>query len=276
MPSEELEFLYRILATIKSYLEDFIIIGGFGSLLYQFHEKASSTLPFPLVTYDIDIAAGRKVPIRGDKSVHQLLLEAGLKEELTGSFRPPVAKYIFEDRTPSLYYVEFLTPLSGSENKRNGRSDGTHIIQLKLSAQKLRYLNLLFQDTWRVNTASIPALEKYVNLPVRIPHPNMFIMQKILISGRRPRDSRSKDFAYIYLTLTCFRRDLELLAHEYSVLLNNRVWKKWYRDFIRLSRQIFNTPDSDGPVEASSILNNVTPAMISAVAMRFINNCPNI
>jgi hypothetical protein len=276
MISEELDFFYSVLSTIKSYLGDFIIIGGFSCLLYQFHERARSVLPSYLITYDVDVAAGSRVPIRGGKLVHQLLLEAGLREQLSGSLNPPVAKYFLGNREPSLYYVEFLTPLSGSENKRSGEPDGTRLIQAELSAQKLRYLDLLFKDPWLVDTVSIRGLEKQPSLVLRIPHPNMFIMQKILISRRRPPQLRRKDFAYVYMALTPFRRDLECLAHEYEGLINNKLWRKWYADFIRLSREIFGTPDSEGPIEGSKVLDKVAPSMISPAVMRFINNCPTI
>jgi hypothetical protein len=201
-------------------------------------------------------------------------LEIGLEEEYTGNCTPPMVKYFPKDKTPSMY-VEFLTPLHGSENKR-GVSDVTQKIQPDLSAQKLRFLDLLLTEPWEIGTSSVPALRKRPKLGVRIPHPSMFIMQKILISGRRTDKSRAKDFAYIYQVLSFFREHWETLAKEYEILIDNPEWKRWYKRFIRMSTELFGTPQKDGPIEASRIIVQATPVMISAGVNRFINACPNI
>jgi hypothetical protein len=277
MRSEELEFLYRVLSAVKLYLDEFLIIGGFASLLYQFHDLAKPASLPSLITYDLDIATSEEIPVRDDTLVHELLLETGLKEELAGAFDPPLAKYLLRDETPLLYYVEFHTPLSGSENTRSGRPDSTKLVQPKLSAQKLRHLDLLFQGTWTVSTSSIPALQQYPKLVIRIPHPSMFIMQKILISKKRQPKNRVKDFAYIYLTLTFFRNDLKSLSRAYQTLLeDNELWRKWYLDYTRLLEELFRTPNSIGPVEASLVFDRVTPDMIWAVVERFSSNFPEI
>jgi len=274
MIPEEIEFLYRVLSAIRPNLKDFVLVGGFASYLYQFHDRAKPTNLSPLLTYDIDLASGGKIPVRGGKSVHQSLSEIGLKEEFTGNCTPPLVRYFPKDKKPSLY-VEFLTPLYGSEVKR-GVSDITENIQPDLSAEKLRFLDLLLKNPWEMNTSSVPAFNKYPKLVVKIPRPSMFIMQKILIFRRRTNKSRPKDFAYIYQILAYLREDLEVIAKEYKVLIDNPEWKKWYKRFIRLSKEIFGTPQGDGPIGASEILVQATPEMIFAVVNRFINSCPNI
>ena len=274
MIPEEIKFLYRVLSAIRPNLKDFVLVGGFASYLYQFHDRAKPTNLSSLLTYDIDLASGGKIRVRGGKSVHQSLSEIGLKEEFTGNCSPPLVKYFPKDRKPPIY-VEFLTPLHGSEIKR-GVSDITENIQSDLSAQKLRFLDLLLKNPWEINTSSVPAFNKYSNLVVKVPHPSMFIMQKIMISERRTGKSRPKDFAYIYQTLAYLRDDSEILAKEYKVLIDNPEWKKWYKKFIRLSEEIFGTSQRDGPIEASKILIQATPEMIFAAVNRFINSCPNI
>ena len=274
MRAEETQFLYQVLSAIRLNLEDFVLVGGFASFLYQFHERAKPVGVSPLLTYDIDLASRGRVSVRGGKSVHKLLLEIGLEEEYTGNCTPPMVKYVPKDKTPSMY-VEFLTPLHGSENKR-GASDVTQKIQPDLSAQKLRFLDLLLKNPWTMNTSSVPGLGKSPNLVVKIPHPSMFIMQKILISGRRTDKSRAKDFAYIYQVLGFFREDWETLAKEYEVLIDDLEGKRWYKRFIRLSNELFGTPQKHGPIEASRIIVQVTPEMISAAVNRFMSGCPNI
>jgi hypothetical protein len=271
---EEIDFFYRVLSAIRFNLTDFVLVGGFASYLYQFHERAKPTDLSALFTYDIDLASAEKISVRGGKSVHQSLLEMDLEEEFTGNCTPPLVKYFPKDRKPSMY-VEFLTPLRGSETKR-GVPDITQNIQPDLSAQKLRFLDLLLKNPWTMNTSSVPGLGKHPRLVVKIPHPGMFIMQKILISERRPGKNRPKDLAYIYQTLSYLREDLELIAKEYKILIDNPEWKKWYRRFIRLSKEIFASTEGDGPIGASEILVRATPEMIFAAVNRFIDSCPKI
>jgi hypothetical protein len=271
---EEIQFFYRVLSAIRFNLTDFVLVGGFASYLYQFHDRSKPTDLSPLLTYDIDLASAEKISIRGGKSVHQSLSEIGLEQEFTGNCTPPLVKYFPKGRKPSMY-VEFLTPLRGSETKQ-GVPDITQNIQRDLSAQKLRFLDLLLKGPWKMSTSSVPAFIKRPKLVVRIPHPGMFIMQKILISERRTGRSRPKDFAYIYQTLSYLREDLEAIAKEYKILIDNPEWKKWYRRFIRLSKEIFGTSEGEGPVGASEILARATPEMIFAVVNRFIDSCPKI
>ena len=89
---EEIEFLYRVLSAIRFNLKDFVLVGGFASYLYQFHERAKPTALSPLLTYDIDLASAGKISVRGGKSVHQSLSEIGLEKEFTGNCIPPLVK----------------------------------------------------------------------------------------------------------------------------------------------------------------------------------------
>jgi len=89
MKAEETKFLYKVLSAIRRNLEDFVLVGGFASFLYQFHEHAKPIGVSPLLTYDIDLASGGKVSVRGGKTVHQSLSEIELIEEFTGTFTSP-------------------------------------------------------------------------------------------------------------------------------------------------------------------------------------------
>ena len=273
---DEMQFLYRVLDTIQAYLQDIILIGGFASLLYRFHEEATQVDSHYLITYDVDLAAEGKIHIRGDNSIHDLLEKAGFECKLLGNFEEPIVKYYPTEIKESKYYVEFLSPLSGSGTKRNGKPDLIETIQKDLSAQKLRYLDLLMKNTSKVHTSSISDLQEQPDLIVRIPDPSMYIMQKILILKERGPTDRNKEYAYIYQTLTCFRKHLKSLARRYAVLITNQDWKRWYFNFLRLSHDLFRKPESDGSLEAAKILDDVTPKMVSAVVMNFIRNCPKI
>ena len=272
----EIQFLYQVLSNIQPYLQEIILVGGFASLLYRFHEAADLVDIPVLITYDVDLASGGEVPIRGEKSIHTSLEEAGLRCELEGNYEKPIVKYYPIEKTDLAYYVEFLAPLFGSGMRRDGEPDFIQEIQENLSAQKLRYLDLLIQNNWTVDTTSVPGLQDDPNLVVRVPHPCMYIMQKVLTLQKRPRTARNKDFAYIYQTLTYFRNSLQSLARQYEELITNPVWKKWYIKFVKLTREFFYSPQEEGPTEGSQILEDVTPEMISAAVMNFISSCPKI
>ena len=62
---EEIEFLYRVLSAIRFNLEDFVLVGGFASYFYQFHDRAKPTGLSSLLTYDIDLASAGKLSLFG-------------------------------------------------------------------------------------------------------------------------------------------------------------------------------------------------------------------
>jgi len=54
------------------------------------------------------------------------------------------------------YTVEFLTPMTGAAVRRSGRAAVTSNIQEGITAQRLRYLDLLLDSPWRVSLLSGP------------------------------------------------------------------------------------------------------------------------
>ncbi len=102
------------------------------------------------------------------------------------------------------------------------------------------------------------------------------VMQKVLTLQERKRSDRIKDYAYMYLTLFFFRKNLKRLTSQYANLIIKSEWKKWYARFFRLLNEKFLFPESEGSIEAAQILNDVTPEMVSAAVMSFIDECPEI
>jgi hypothetical protein len=117
------------------------------------------------------------------------------------------------------YMVEFLTPMTGASVSRSGRALATTDIQAGVTAQRLRYLDLLLESPWRVPLAGLPGIpDATTTIEVRLPHPGFFIVQKILISEERNRqDKRPKDMAYVYQVVSLFRRELIALAEEVRI-----------------------------------------------------------
>jgi hypothetical protein len=48
MKADKTGFLYKVLSAIRQNLEDFVLVGGFASFLYQFHERAIRSQLGPL------------------------------------------------------------------------------------------------------------------------------------------------------------------------------------------------------------------------------------
>ena len=80
----------------------------------------------------------------------------------------------------------------------------------------------------------------------------------------------------MYLTISCLRKNLERLTRQYANLIVKSEWKKWYVRFVRLLKEKFLFQESEGSLEASQILDDVTPEMVSAAVMSFIDECPEI
>jgi hypothetical protein len=81
----------------------------------------------------------------------------------------------------------------------------------ELSAQKLRYIELLLAALWKieVNLATgYPTTERHV---VQIPNPAAFLLQKLLIHDWRERVDRAKDLLYIHDTIQTFGDALQEL-----------------------------------------------------------------
>lgn len=274
----ELSLLGRVLRAIKSNMEDFTVIGWFASFLYQFHPSTHTELVGRIYSKDIDLASEGNVPVRGKRLVHESLLLENLEPKAIG-FRennPPKIQYHPKDLETG-YYLEFLTPLHGSGLTKKGKPDCIKEVQKGLFAEKLRYLDLLINNRWKLHSSAVPLPDPIPDLMIRIPHPALFIMQKTLISKDRRGDMRIKDFANIYQVLSCFRKTIPSIASEYEALIDNPLWKKWYKSFRRLTKENFEKPESDGALEASRALGpDFSSRMISAAVMEFLGYCPGL
>jgi hypothetical protein len=187
----------------------------------------------------------------------ELAETAGFHRDLRGEYAPPVMKLVTRGSADEQYSVEFLTPLTGRSADRAGSPLVTATIQAGLTAQRLRYLDLLQIDPWQVSVGKLAGAGE-INPPidVRVPHPGFFIIQKILIADRRdPETERPKDMAYIYQVVNLFSRELPALTREVQVRMqDNPAWKRWYEGLVRPAAGLFATPASPGIVEAHKAL----------------------
>lgn len=190
----------QLVDAIGPYLDRVVIVGGWAHRLFRLHPLAQ-TLPYaPLMTRDTDVALTTGITV-GQESLRERLLSRGFHEQFLGDDRPPVTHYQLGDRDAG-FYVEFLTPLVGGEFRRDDIRDVTATIA-GITAQKLLYLDVLLIAPWSV---SLGVGADIGQLPVRIniANPVSYIVQKLLVSGKRKPAERAKDVLYIHDTLELF------------------------------------------------------------------------
>ncbi|MCZ7625074.1 MAG: hypothetical protein C3F12_04425 [Candidatus Methylomirabilota bacterium] len=255
-------FLAHVLWTFRSYLDRMVLVGGFAVRLYELHPRAAPTAFRMLRTFDADLAVSTgPIPLAG-QSLASLAEAAGLQPDFRGDHVPPVMKFVSKGTLggPSginQYTVEFLTPMTGASIRRGGKAVVTSDIQAGVTAQHLRYLDLLLERPWHVPLVALPGIpEEARTIEVALPHPGFFIVQKILISEELHRhDKRPKDMAYIYQVVSLFRRELPALADDVRVQMSgNPVWRRWMARFRRLTDSLFGGPTAPGVTEAYTVL----------------------
>jgi hypothetical protein len=87
-----------------------------------------------------------------------------------GKERPPATHYHYGPSGG--FYVEFLSPLTGSEHDRHGKRKATQEVG-GISSQRLRYIEILLIAPWELNLAnptdissSLPRRYESQTLPV--------------------------------------------------------------------------------------------------------------
>jgi hypothetical protein len=144
-----------------------------------------------------------------DAGIRERLAASGFREEFLGDDRPPVTHYALGEEA-SGFYVEFLSPLLGGARRRDGSRGVTERIA-GVTAQKLRYLDILLVEPWAVTIGEEQGIPLVRPLELLIPNPASFVVQKLLISPTRRREDRAKDALYVHDTIELFAADLDAL-----------------------------------------------------------------
>ena len=90
------------------------------------------------------------------------------------------------------FYAEFLAPLFGDGKRRDGTEDAT-VLEAGVTAQKLRYLDLLLIEPITVDLSSASGIPTQIALSVRVVNPVTFIAQKLLIRKSRMPNKQAQD-----------------------------------------------------------------------------------
>ena len=135
------------------------------------------------------------------------LNDAGFSEELFGDDAPPATHYRLGQEDAG-FYAEFLTPQYGAEVKRGRKTGPQPWREAGITAQRMRYLDLLLVSPWRVQVGPTIGLPLGPDLYVRVPNPTSFLVQKLLIHADRPGGKKAQDLLYIHDTLELFGASL--------------------------------------------------------------------
>jgi hypothetical protein len=199
-----LEPFVRLAQALAPWRGQLVYVGGWAHRIHRLDPRASTPAHQAVFTKDTDLAFAAAEPIEGD--IKTALEKGGFKEQLSGESKPPVAHYTLGAQSEG-FYAEFLTPLAGSGTKRNGQRDAT-LTKAGITAQKIRYLDILLVDPWVVKLQPEDAPLK-TPLDVQVANPLAFMVQKFLIQKQRPAKKRAQDILYIFDTIGLFGGQIE-------------------------------------------------------------------
>ncbi len=208
--SKEYKLFYSILKSFhrNHLLNHIILIGSWAQFLYKTVYFKDKYL-FSLRTTDIDWLIQNPPGIPGRINVTSILEEHGFVKQadtLTG---------IEQFHHPELN-IQFLTSEKGS-----GRSETYSIEALGLRVEGLRFMEMLIDSAKELE---IPGME---GLRVKVPSPQAFVLQKILIIPRRKPEKQEKDILAVKgLLKTLFANPME---KEHLKELYDSLPKNWIK-----------------------------------------------
>jgi hypothetical protein len=215
------ERFQRLMEALDPWLDRVVIVGGWTLPLLRHHPLAQGLPYAPLFTRDADVAV--PAGLRSERvDVRERLLARGFHEDFLGDDKPPVTHYQLGDDAG--FYVEFLTPLVGSEFKRNQKRDVTATIA-GVTAQKLRHVEILLVEPW---TVAFPRAQGEIGFHgVNVANPVSYVVQKLLVHAKRKPDARAKDVLYVHDTIELFAASLNDLravwTNSVSLALERRA-----------------------------------------------------
>lgn len=225
----------QLIEALRPWLDDLVIIGGWAHRLHRLHPRAGSPTYQPLQTRDADVAFSLDARLQGD--IAAALRKADFRRDFRGEHVPPVIHYRLGDDDQG-FYVEFLAPLRGSGVKRDGTPDAT-VGRAGVTAQKLRYLDLLLMQPWVVPLDATGGVPLATSADVRLANPVSFIAQKLIIQKDRSPDKQAQDALYVHDTLELFESELALLRTEWRDKIRAAIPTKTAETVERLHHEQF-------------------------------------
>jgi hypothetical protein len=232
---EDFSSFARLLDALRPWLSHLVMVGGWAHRLHRLHPLANA-LPYqPLRTRDADIAFSENAPLDGD--LRAALIKADFKEDFSGEDTPPVTQYRLGDEDAG-FYAEFITPLQGDGLKRSGKPDVT-MDKAGISAQKLRYVDLLIAVPWTIEIGPARGLPVTSKVDLLVPNPVSFIVQKLLIHRDRKPNKKAQDVLYIHDTLELFGGSLDELRDLWEMQVRPAMPTKTATRAVTIGAELF-------------------------------------
>ena len=227
---------FRVLGTLKDYLPDIVVGGGWAPFLY-YRYMVGNKEHQTVFTRDIDLMVGTRLPEIGSRTVDQLLVEAGMKARFKSRDIPPLIHY--EGKIEGLEIeIEFLTDQTGS------RPDLVVEVQKGLHAEALRYISILVENAMELNINDVELCGADTPIIVRVPTPAAFIFQKgLAFPRRRDKIKAAKDLYYIFDILAGTPEIRDKIDADFAVFLETHP--KWLRTFSRNLKKRFESTDAE-------------------------------
>ena len=248
--SEVLMDLGRLIEALGDYRQVAVLTGGLVPFFFRrLPEFAAPAIP-PLFTSDMDWTLPRELKVRGEQPLADRLADSHFVVIRTPASDPPVQWFQHErhgrDRLAPIY-AEFLVPLVGSASSRAGRARTVRVVQRGLTAQALRYLDLLLHSPIKTDASLVRELGLVHRREILLPQPANYVLQKILAWPERAPEKRDKDLAYVYEVALLTRDRLDDVARSVAAL-RRRHPAPWFARARKLMEKLFASDTSDGPI----------------------------
>lgn len=271
--------LGRCIEALGPYKETAVLTGGLAAILYRWCSFAVAAARPPVMTFDMDWALPMQTEKYGE-GLHKMLKQGGFRPWLQGEGSAPVTYYQHErhgsERLAPIH-VEFIAPRPGSPRDRHGNDLGIIEVEPELHAQTDPYIALLLVENITFDVSCVAATGLSQPQVIRLPNPICYVLQKILIRGRRQRHKRAGDAAHIY-EVALLTRDLwPKMAEALSRIESNGLFpSKWFQRAKEAIGIVFLEPEAPGPSEIVHIYQNIagpagapTEAAVARVLRQF-------
>jgi len=230
------EFL-KTLWILKEYLPVIVIGGGWAPFIYHRYLLGNKGHE-PIRTRDIDFMVPRTVPVIGQKTVDQVLVEAGFEAVFKSRDIPSLIHY--EGNIDNMDVdIEFLTDQTGST------TEIVLEVQKGLHAEALRFISIVIENVTEVTIDAAVIVGQSSPLIVKVPTPAAYIFHKGLVFRRRRKsEKKAKDLYYIFDIIAGCSQTMPAIMDDFAQL--SRKYPAWFKTFIGNLSLNFETISSDG------------------------------
>jgi hypothetical protein len=227
----------KTLWILKEYLPVIIIGGGWAPLIY-YHYLIKDKSKESIRTRDIDLFVNINLPLLGNRTVDQLLVESGLQAKFKSSDNPPVIYYEGDIEGDNVE-IEFLT------DKRGAREDNVIEVQKGLHATALRFVSIIMENSIEVDIDDLIIDDELQHLRIRVPSPEAYIFHKGLIFNRRKGKAKeAKDLYYIFdILVNCNEIEERIIDGMKNM---KKEYPSWFDRFEKNLSEYFKNSTSKG------------------------------